>query len=90
VGSDFYLIRAGTVEVLDEKDARVADLGPRDHFGEIALLSDIPRTATVRSKGGVEVLALSKEDFLELTAGSEVFDINLRTMVDERLRQVGG
>jgi cAMP-dependent protein kinase regulator len=86
VGSNFYLIRAGAVEVLGENDTKVADLGPRDHFGEIALLSDIPRTATVRSRGGVEVLALSKEDFLELTAGSEIFDINLRTVVDERMR----
>ena len=59
--SKFYLIRRGTVEVLRAEDGGAAaearrDSGPGRYFGEVALLMDQPRNATVRAmdaRGGV-------------------------------------
>ena len=71
-GSKFYLIESGTVEVwvrgADGAEILVAQLERGDYFGERALLADIPRAATCRSKTRVQVLSLDKEDFDELVA----------------------
>jgi CRP-like cAMP-binding protein len=68
LGQRFYLIRSGTVEV--ERDgARLAQLGPGEAFGEIALLLDVPRTATVTASEPTRLLALEARDFRDLLAG---------------------
>lgn len=71
-GDKFYLIESGTVEVWVRDDegneTKVAELERGDYFGERALLSDIPRTATCRAKTSVRVLSLGKEDFDDLVA----------------------
>ncbi len=62
-GDLFYVISSGEVEVYEDGElARREGVG--EHFGEIALLRDIPRTATVVAKTGVELLGLEREDFL--------------------------
>jgi len=62
-GDDFYLIDQGEVDVeVDEKHVRT--LGAGDYFGEIALLRDVPRTATIRTVGDVRLLALDRDSFL--------------------------
>ena len=65
-GDKFYLIRKGTVDVIQEKEGDssvVAQLGEGDFFGEIALMTDQPRNATIQATGEVELYALSKPDF---------------------------
>lgn len=65
-GDKFYLVRKGSVEVIsgDGRQSQViADLGEGDFFGEMALLSDQPRNATIRAKEDVQLYALSKPDF---------------------------
>lgn len=63
----FLLLLSGDVEVVlrDERGREqvVNTLHEGDFFGETALLSDAPRNASMRAKGAVEVLMLSKEDF---------------------------
>jgi CRP-like cAMP-binding protein len=44
----------------------VALLRDGDYFGEIALLEDVPRTATVRARAMTHLLGLGREEFLEL------------------------
>jgi CRP-like cAMP-binding protein/Zn-dependent protease len=64
-GERFYVVRAGRVEV--ERDGQVlAELGPGEAFGEIALLLDVPRTATVRATEPTALLALEARDFRDL------------------------
>ncbi len=66
--SKFYLIRRGTVEVLRRPDGsgpvkKVAELGPGRYFGEVALLMDQPRNATVRAMDRVEVYTVDRATF---------------------------
>jgi CRP-like cAMP-binding protein len=66
-GERFYVVRSGELEV--ERDGEVlAHLGPGEAFGEIALLLDVPRTATVRATQPTSLLALDARDFRDLLA----------------------
>jgi CRP-like cAMP-binding protein len=67
-GQRFYAIRSGAVDV--ERDGQVlARLGAGEAFGEIALLLDVPRTASVIAVEPTALLALEAEDFRDLLAG---------------------
>jgi putative peptide zinc metalloprotease protein len=61
-GDSFYAIRSGRVEV-KEGGKQIAVLGPGEYFGEVALLMDVPRTATVRSVTPVRAFRVSREGF---------------------------
>jgi len=76
VGTAMYIVRSGEVEVVRESDGEtevLARLGPGSHFGEVAVLRDVRRTATVRAAGLVEVLRLSRDDTKRLTENFEAF-----------------
>ena len=69
-GDRFYGIVRGEVEVRRGGVAQ-RTLGPGDHFGEIALLRDVRRTATVVALSEVQVATLGTADFLDSLASSE-------------------
>jgi CRP/FNR family cyclic AMP-dependent transcriptional regulator len=62
VGREFFIIEAGHAEVTRDGE-HVADLGPGDFFGEMALLEDDRRTATVTAKEPMTVIAMTGSDF---------------------------
>ena len=69
-GDLFYIIVRGRVEILKrigDRDTRVKVLEDGDFFGEIALLSNVPRTATVRTVDPALLISLKRSRFLELT-----------------------
>jgi MFS family permease len=83
-GDRFYVIVGGEVEVLED-DRRVRTEGPGEFFGEIALLRDSPRTATVRTLGEVELLALGRDDFIPAVTGHAESAAEAEAVVSARL-----
>jgi CRP-like cAMP-binding protein len=62
-------------------------LGPGDCFGEIALLRDIPRTATIIAAEPLHTLALRRDEFLAAIASSSRSGVAAESLVAERLSQ---
>jgi CRP-like cAMP-binding protein len=69
-GDRFYVVGDGQLDV-DAGGLHVT-LGRGDHFGEIALLRNVPRTATVTAVAKSELYGLSREDFLATVTGHHV------------------
>jgi CRP-like cAMP-binding protein len=76
------------VEVLRQEgdhQQHVSRLRSGECFGEIALLGDIPRTATVRCLTGVDLVVLPRADFMTLAEGYRDFGNALKTRMTERM-----
>ena len=71
-GDLFYVIETGTVDVTKD-GRRIATLGPGDYVGEIALLRDVPRTATVTATSALVLQALDREHFIPAVTGQGAF-----------------
>ena len=83
-GDRFYIIAEGSCAILVRGTA-VNVLGPGDGFGEIALLNDVPRTATVRAIEDVELFVLDRAPFLEAVTGQAHSRAAAEALVEERL-----
>jgi putative ABC transport system ATP-binding protein len=82
-GDKFYVLIQGRCDVLhegEERSERLTTLGPGDFFGELALLRQLPRAATVRAIEPVRVLSLSKERFLHAVQADSSLSRHLRKM----------
>ncbi|CCH60976.1 hypothetical protein TBLA_0D04800 [Henningerozyma blattae CBS 6284] len=76
-GENFYFIEYGACDVTKEKDGLVAKLNPHDYFGEVALLNDLPRQATVTATEKTKVATLGKAGFQRLLGPvREVLEFN--------------
>ena len=77
-GSTFYIIRIGRVEVLSPDGQSLNKLGRGDYFGEMALLTNENRNATIRALTSVEALELNKSDFDSFLRTNVHFDEKTR------------
>jgi len=88
VADRFYIVSDGTLEVVHEADGTetiLTTLGPGQFFGEIGLLAGRTRTATVRAKTDVELLALDAPAFHDLVTRSQASATHLTEEMRRRL-----
>src|SRR5690606_1611036 len=86
-GDLVYSIVSGEVEIVrempDGEERLLATMGPGEYFGEMALVSDAARTATVRARTEVELVGMGRADFTTLYA----YLPGLRQRVETLMRQ---
>lgn len=89
--SELYFIVNGRVQVLRESGTEtrsIAELGEGETFGEIALISDQPRTGTVRAITDIELCTIQKAEFEHLIKQSPALRDASSNMVKERLHDM--
>jgi hypothetical protein len=67
-GDRFYVVRSGELDVIKD-GVTIATTGPGGYVGEIALLRDIPRTATITARSDCELLSLDRDEFIGAVTG---------------------
>ena len=82
-GDLVYVIEAGRVSISRDGEA-LGELGPDDVFGELALLLDVPRTATVTASEPVLLRTLARDPFLSAVTGNQLSHEELRRLVEAR------
>jgi MFS family permease len=89
IGDRFYILGTGAAEVfIDGK--LVNTLAPGEGFGEIALLRDVPRTATITTTEPSEVFALDRETFLDAVSSTRRSFAAADEAVNRRLGRLSG
>jgi thioredoxin reductase (NADPH) len=87
----FFMIIKGQAEATrrghDGAQTVVNHLGPGDYFGEIGLLKNAPRNATVRAKTSLEVMAMDHAAFTRLMESSQQTQTDVRRVAEERARR---
>jgi MFS family permease len=83
VGDRFYIVADGELDI--DVDGRHSSASSGDYFGEIALLRDVPRTATVTATVASRLYALERDDFLAAVTGHSAAHAAGEAIVDERL-----
>jgi hypothetical protein len=86
-GDLFYVISSGSVEV-SQAGHHVATLGPRDYFGEIALLRDVPRVATCCARTDVELYTLERRTFVSAVSGHTMSAAEAKSVTEQRLAEL--
>jgi CRP-like cAMP-binding protein len=83
-GQGFYLITAGRADV-QRRGRTLRTLEPGDYFGELALLRDQPRSATVIAKERTTCLALTRWDFKGILEANPAIAVQLLEAVASRV-----
>jgi CRP/FNR family transcriptional regulator, cyclic AMP receptor protein len=89
-GDAAYIILEGGADILVDTPKgtiKVASLGKNDIVGEIAILCDVPRTATVVAHSDLEALRVSKEGFLHLVTQFPQVGIEVMSALASKLHQ---
>jgi CRP/FNR family transcriptional regulator, cyclic AMP receptor protein len=83
-GREFFVLIEGTAEVT-KNGKKIAELGPGDWLGEIALITDSPRTATVTATSPVDVLVITDRRFRSVVETMPSIALKVLARVGERL-----
>jgi CRP/FNR family cyclic AMP-dependent transcriptional regulator len=84
-GREFFVIVDGEVSVTKD-GSEIRTLGPGDFFGEIALLEDTPRTATVLATTPLRFFVLTRQSFRSLLARQPEIEQKVLKALEERVR----
>ena len=84
LGSEFFLLIEGTVSVSRDGE-RLRDLTAGEWVGEIALISNVPRTATVVTTSPVQALVLTRGGFSQLVADNPSIAAKVLALLGERV-----
>ena len=90
MGDAAYIIVEGTADVIIDTESGplvVATAKRNDIIGEIAILCDVPRTATVKAKSKLVTLVISKELFFRLVAEFPQMAVQIMRELAQRLEQ---
>lgn len=92
-GEKAYIIMSGEADVLVDNDGgqlKVATLAKNDLVGEIAILINVPRTATVRAASELTTLAISKDQFFRMITEFPDMAIEIMRELAQRLENTTG
>jgi serine/threonine protein phosphatase PrpC len=64
-GDELFIVLSGTVQI-SRGEAVLTKLGPGEHFGEMALIRSVPRSATAHADGDCELIVIRRTDFFEI------------------------
>jgi MFS transporter/cyclic nucleotide-binding protein len=84
-GDTFYIIESGDINVLKHGIVQRIE-GTGEYFGEIALMHDTPRTATVRAKTDIQLLAIDRGDFLAAVGSHPRSQHHAQRIANERFK----
>lgn len=84
-GDEFFVIESGRVRVTHGSQF-VREEGPGEYFGEIALLRDVPRTATVTALEDTALLTIARGPFLDAVGGNAESSTAIEDVITYRLR----
>ncbi len=91
-GGGVYVIVSGSVEVVKDwggrKEKRLRVMEPRDYFGEMAVIDDMPRSASVIAREGTRVLHCEQVCLEEMIAGNPALAWELLRALSRRIRGI--
>jgi uncharacterized membrane protein len=91
VGSSMFIVEDGTVEISvlsgkDQRDIRVSTIHSGGFFGELALISGLPRTATATAIDDCRLLEMRRDDFIKFLSTRPVVAISMIAEIGKRLQ----
>lgn len=92
-GECAYIVESGSVEILVQREGQLAQIGTRGPgalIGEMAMVDDKPRTATVRALEDCDVLEITREDFARRVEGADPVLRMVLRIVTNRYRDMIG
>ena len=92
-GVGAFIIRSGKVEIVqnrDGKEEKIATLGPGDVFGEMALLDEFPRSASVRASEPTTALGIQRWHFRGILESHPQLALALLPILTRRIRSAEG